>query len=144
MTTRFNDMPKVELHLHLEGALPPRTVLGLAQQNNLLDLLPGSTEVEIARWFAFTDFYHFMDVVRTIKNLLRKPEDFALAVYAAGQELAKENVRYAEITVTPYTYIGFLQQGVTIEMVLQGLEAGDRIITSEIGGWQGQERILLN
>lgn len=133
MTTFFADMPKAELHLHLEGAIPPRTVLQLAGQNNLLDLLPGATEVEIARWFAFTDFYHFMDVVRTIKNLLRTPEDFALAVYASGQELAKQNVRYAEITVTPYTYIGFLQQGVTIEMVLQGLEAGRQQVFADFG-----------
>lgn len=133
MTTLFADMPKAELHLHLEGALPPRTVLQLAQQNNLLDLLPASTEADIARWFSFTDFYHFMDVVRTIKNLLRTPEDFALAVYAAGQELAAQNVRYAEITVTPYTYIGFLQQGVTIEMVLTGLEAGRQQVLTDFG-----------
>jgi aminodeoxyfutalosine deaminase len=131
--TMFDDMPKVELHLHLEGALPPRTVLQLAQGNNLVDLLPGTTEDQIARWFTFQDFYHFMDVVRTIKNLLRTPEDFALAVYDAGRELAAQQVRYAEITVTPYTYIGFLQQGVTIEMVLQGLEAGRQQVLADFG-----------
>jgi len=129
----FDKMPKAELHLHLEGALPPRTVLQLAQRNGLLDLLPGDTEEAIARWYVFQDFYHFMDVVRTIKNLLRTAEDFALAVYDAGRELAAQQIRYAEITVTPYTYIGFLKQGVTIEMVLEGLEAGRQRVRSEFG-----------
>jgi aminodeoxyfutalosine deaminase len=129
----FDDMPKAELHLHLEGGLTPGTVLQLAARNKLLDLLPGQTEDAIARWFVFRDFYHFMEVVRTIKNLLRTPEDFALAVYGVGQELAAQRVRYAEITVTPYTYIGFLQQGVTIDMALQGLEAGRQRVREEFG-----------
>ncbi|MEP7287978.1 MAG: adenosine deaminase [Chloroflexota bacterium] len=129
----FDDMPKVELHLHLEGALPPRTVLQLATRNGLLDLLPGATEEAIARWYVFRDFYHFMEIVRTIKMLLRTPEDFALAVYAAGQELAAQRVRYAEITVTPYTYIGFLNQGVTLDTILQGLEAGRQQVLAKFG-----------
>lgn len=127
----FSDMPKAELHLHLEGALPPRTVLQLAQRNGLMNLLPGTTEEAIARWYKFQDFYHFAGIVRTLKNLLRTPEDFALAVYDVGRELAAQNIRYAEITVTPYTYIGFLKQGVTIEIVLQGLEAGRRQVLAD-------------
>lgn len=129
----FEDMPKVELHLHLDGAIPPRTVLQIAARNGLMDLLPGNTEEAVARWFVFQDFYHFMDVVRTIKNLLRTPEDFALAVVAMGRELAAQNVRYAEITVTPYTYVGVLKQGVTIEMILAGLEAGRQQVRDAFG-----------
>lgn len=47
----FEDMPKVELHLHLDGALPPQTVLQLAECNDLLDQLPGDTVEAIAKQF---------------------------------------------------------------------------------------------
>lgn len=129
----FSDMPKVELHLHLDGALPPRTVLQLAERHNSLDLLPGDTEEAVTNWFVFQDFYHFVDVKRVIKRLLRTADDFALAVYAAGQQLHAQSVRYAEITVTPYSLIDALDQGLTIDALLQGLEAGRQRVRTEFG-----------
>ena len=129
----FEDMPKVELHLHLDGALPPRTVLQLAERHDLLELLPGDTEDAITDWFVFHDFYHFVDVKRAIKKLLRTAGDFALAVYAAGQELHAQSVRYAEITVTPYSLIDALDQGLTIDALLEGLETGRQRVRAEFG-----------
>lgn len=129
----FDDMPKVELHLHLDGALPSWTVLQLAERHNLLELLPGDTEDAIRNWFVFQDFYHFVDVKRAIKKLLRTDDDFALAVYAAGQQLHTQSVRYAEITVTPYSLIDALDQGLTIDVLLQGLETGRQRVRTELG-----------
>ncbi|MEZ4670647.1 MAG: adenosine deaminase [Anaerolineae bacterium] len=129
----FEDMPKAELHLHLDGAIPPRTVLELARRNGMLDLLPGDSEDDLTAWFIFEDFYHFLDVKRTIKKLLRTADDFALAVFDVGQELAAHSVRYAEITVTPYTYISVLNQGVTIGTLLEGLAAGRQRVREEVG-----------
>lgn len=117
----FNDMPKAELHLHLDGALPPHVILELAERNNLLHLLPSR---DIASWYRFRDFRHFVDVVRTIKRLICSSADFELAVYSAAQALSAQNIRYAEVTVTPYTFIDYLPQELTIEDVLTGLEAG--------------------
>lgn len=129
----FEDMPKAELHLHLDGALPAWTVLQLAKRHNLLDLLPGDTEDAITNWFVFQDFYHFVEVKRAIKKLLRTAGDFALAVYAAGQQLHAQSVRYAEITVTPYSLIDALDVGLTIEALLQGLETGRQRVRAEFG-----------
>lgn len=129
----FSTMPKVELHLHLDGALPPRTVLQLAESNGLIDLLPGDTEEAIAGWYVFQDFYHFVDVKRVIKKLLRSSEDFALAVYSAGHELHTQHVRYAEITVTPYSLVDALDQGLTINALLDGLETGRQRVRAEFG-----------
>ncbi|GAB4425413.1 MAG: adenosine deaminase [Anaerolineae bacterium] len=129
----FDDMPKAELHLHLDGALPPETILLLAERNGLCDLLPGDTEEAIAGWFVFQDFDHFLHVKRTIKRLLRSADDFALAVYAVGRELAAQHVRYAEITVTPYTFIDVLGHGVTLDGMLQGLQTGRQQVRSEFG-----------
>ncbi|MCZ7545205.1 MAG: adenosine deaminase family protein [Anaerolineae bacterium] len=129
----FDGMPKAELHLHLDGALPPETILLLAERNGLRDLLPGETEEAIAGWFVFQDFDHFLNVKRTIKKLLRSADDFALAVYAVGRELAAQHVRYAEITVTPYTFIDVLGHGVTLDGMFQGLESGRQQARSEFG-----------
>ncbi|HEX3053130.1 MAG TPA: adenosine deaminase [Aggregatilineaceae bacterium] len=129
----FDDMPKAELHLHLDGALPPRTVLQLAERNGLLDLLPGTSEDVLARWFSFDNFPHFVEVVRVIKRLLRSADDFTLAVYAIGQELAAQHVRYAEITLTPYSLVDALNQGLTIDRVLEGLENGRQKVRADYG-----------
>lgn len=129
----FDTMPKVELHLHLDGALPPQTVLQLAERNGLLDLLPDATEDAIANWFVYRDFYHFLEVKRAIKKLLRSADDFALAVYAVGEALNAQCVRYAEITVTPYSFVDYLDQGLTIEMILEGLERGRQQVRATFG-----------
>jgi aminodeoxyfutalosine deaminase len=129
----FNTMPKVELHLHLDGALPPRTVLELAACHDMLSLLPGDTESAIADWFDFQDFYHFIEIVRFMKRLLRSAEDVALAVYAVGQELHTQQVRYAEVTITPYSLIDALDQGLTIESLLEGLESGRVRVRTDFG-----------
>ncbi len=129
----FHDMPKAELHLHLDGAIPPRTVLEIAARNNLTDLLPGDSEDAVTRWFVFQDFYHFMAVKRVIKNLLRTADDFALATCAVGRELAAQHVRYAEVTFTPYTYTHALNPGASIDTILAGLEAGRQQVRAECG-----------
>jgi adenosine deaminase len=129
----FDNMPKVELHLHLDGALPPPVVLQLAERNNSLDLLPGDTQEAITSWFVFRDFYHFVDVKRVIKKLLHTADDFALAVYAAGQQLHAQSIRYAELTVTPYSLIDALDQGLTIDALLHGLEAGRQRVREDLG-----------
>lgn len=130
-TQWIHDMPKIELHLHLEGAIPADTVLEIARRNDLLDLLPGQDAAAIQQWYQFQDFYHFMDINRIMKNLLRSEEDYSLAVYAIGRELAQQHIRYAEITFTPYTHIHVLNKGVSIETILNGLEDGRRRVQQE-------------
>lgn len=129
----LDTMPKAELHLHLDGALPPRTVLELAERHGLSHHLPGDTEAAIASWFHFPDFHHFVEIVRFIKRLLRSADDLSLAVYAMGWELQTQHVRYAEVTVTPYSLIDALDLGLTIESLLEGLEAGRTRVLAEFG-----------
>lgn len=117
-------MPKAELHVHLDGLMKPSTVLKLAERHHAADLLPGSREQDITSWFVFRDFSHFVEIKRTLKKLLRSAEDFALVVYEAGRNLSSQNVRYAEITLTPYSLIDTLDYGLTITMLLDGLERG--------------------
>jgi adenosine deaminase len=117
-------MPKAELHIHLEGAIQPATVLELARRHDRLATLPANDVEGLQRWFTFTDFPHFVQIYWTISDLLRTPEDFALVVYACGADMAQQNIRYRELTFTPFTHTDLQEKGLTIADLLPGLEAG--------------------
>jgi adenosine deaminase len=126
-------MPKAELHLHLEGAIQPRTLAALARRHNCLDRLPATDADSLRNWFRFTDFRHFIDVYMTISDLLRTPADFSLAVTALGDELARHNVRYAEVTFTPYTHTHVQDKGLGIADLLAGLAEGRAQVQTQHG-----------
>src|SRR5687767_9280064 len=92
--SRLLSMPKAELHVHLEGAIQPATLLELAQRHKRLDTLPGRDEESLRQWFRFTNFPHFIEIYTTISDLLRTPDDFVLIIAAFGAELARQQVRY--------------------------------------------------
>jgi len=126
-------MPKAEIHVHLEGAIQPRTVLELARRHDRLADLPAQDVAGLRRWFAFTDFPHFVEIFVAISDLLRTPDDFALVVYECGADMAAQNIRYRELTVTPFTHTDMLDKGLTIADLLQGLDAGRAQAQREFG-----------
>lgn len=126
-------MPKAELHVHLEGAIQPETLLELARCHHRLAALPATDLVGLRRWFTFTDFPHFIQIYLTISDLLRTPDDFALIAYACGADMAAQNIRYRELTFTPFTHTDLQNKNLTIEDLLQGLEAGRLQAQREFG-----------
>ena len=117
-------MPKAEIHVHLEGAIQPKTVLELARRHNKLDALPAGDIAGLRQWFAFTDFPHFVNIYITLQDLLRTPEDFALIAYECGADMAAQNIRYREATVTPFTHTNYHNKNISIDDILEGLEEG--------------------
>lgn len=117
-------MPKAEIHIHLEGAIQPETLLELARRHRREDKLPTTNIEGLRRWFTFTDFPHFIQIYWTISDLLRTPEDFALIVHACGADMAAQNIRYRELTFTPFTHTDLQDKGLTMEAIFEGLEAG--------------------
>jgi adenosine deaminase len=91
--------PKAELHLHLQGAIRPGTLLELARRHGID--VPARNEAELRQWFRFRDFAHFVEVYALLRACLVEPEDYELVTYELGAELARQNVRYAEVTFTP-------------------------------------------
>ncbi|MDL4776429.1 adenosine deaminase [Actinomadura xylanilytica] len=95
-------LPKVELHVHLVGSASVPTVLELARRR------PGGSvptdERELRRFFEFRDFPHFAEVYLAVNGLVREPEDVAGLVLGTARDLAAQNARYVEITVTPYAH----------------------------------------
>lgn len=122
--TFIANMPKAEIHIHLEGAIQPETVLKLAERHNMLDKLPSTNVDKLKEWFTFTDFPHFVSIYLTIQDMLRTPEDFSLIVYENGADMAAQNILYRELTFTTYTHVDVQDKNLQIEDVVAGLEDG--------------------
>ena len=85
------ELPKAELHLHLEGSATP---------DLMEELAPDATAGEIRERFGFGTFAGFLDCYKWIVEHLRGPEDYALLARRLLKTLARQNVRYAEITLS--------------------------------------------
>jgi aminodeoxyfutalosine deaminase len=120
--------PKAELHVHLEGAILPRTVLELARRNRVT--LPADTVEGLREWFVYRDFPHFTDIFVAVTGCLRSVEDYQLIVYEFGAEMARQNVRCAEVTFSPSTHTWL---GVPYLTWFEGLRRGRRLAEAEFG-----------
>ncbi|MBN1657521.1 MAG: adenosine deaminase [Anaerolineae bacterium] len=128
------EMPKVELHVHLEGSIRPATLLELARRNRVA--LPANDLEGMRRFYRFTDFDHFIQVYIAISRCLRTVEDFDLIAYEFGADMARQNIRYAEVTFTPYTHAE--NTGLSFDDILAGLNAGRGRARAQFGvemGW---------
>ena len=121
-------MPKVELHVHLEGAIRPATLLALAEHNGVR--LPAGDLDGLRRWFVYRDFDHFVEIYVTITRCLRTIDDYDLIAYEFGAEMARQNVRYAEVTFSPSTH---QELGVPHDVYFQGLTRGRERARAEFG-----------
>jgi aminodeoxyfutalosine deaminase len=122
-------VPKAELHVHLEGSIRSATLLTLARRNNIA--LPASTLEEIRDWFRFRDFWHFVEIFTVISSCLKTTEDYELIAYEFGAEMARQNVRYAEVTFSPSTHC--CSRGVPYDTYFSGLSAGRERAQREFG-----------
>ena len=123
------DMPKVELHAHLEGSIRPSTLLTLAERNHVP--LPAQDLEGLRAFYRFTDFDHFIRVYLTISKCLKTPDDFDLIAHEYGASMARQNIRYAEVTFTPYTNV--TNTGLPFDEVLAGLNQGRARAAAEFG-----------
>jgi adenosine deaminase len=97
-------LPKAELHVHHVGSASPQAVAQLAERHAGSTPVPADPD-ELAEYFTFTDFAHFVEVYLTVVDLIRTPEDVWTLTYEVARDLAAQNVRYAELTVTPYSTV---------------------------------------
>ncbi|MDO9380089.1 MAG: adenosine deaminase [Nocardioidaceae bacterium] len=122
-------LPKAELHLHLVGAASVPTVLELARRH------PGggvpTDEAALRAFYEFTDFAHFIEVYIAVNSLVRGPEDVEALVVGAARDLAAQNVRYAELTVTPDSHVTTM--GMPGEAVAEALTSGRLTARAEHG-----------
>ena len=84
------EMPKSELHLHLEGSVEPET---------LHELDPGTPLDELRGLYQYADFDAFLRAFGGVGKRLRTPADYGLITRRLLERLAEQNVQYAEIIV---------------------------------------------
>lgn len=111
-------LPKVELHVHHVGSASPVTVAELAARHESDSPVPADPQ-ELAEYFAFTDFEHFLRVYLSVVNLIRDAEDVRALTWGVARDLAGQNVRYAELTVTPWSSV---RQGIPAEAFCEAIE----------------------
>jgi len=95
-------LPKVELHVHLEGAMPPATLLDLARRHRVR--LPADTLEGLRDWFRFRDFDHFVEIYLACSSVLKQPEDFQRLVRDFAAEQERQGIRYSEVHFTIGTH----------------------------------------
>ncbi|MCW2794568.1 adenosine deaminase [Nocardioides sp.] len=122
-------LPKAELHVHHVGSASPRIVSELAARH------PGTVPTdleELRSFYAFRDFAHFVEVYLAVVDLVRTPEDIRYLTYEIAREMATEQqLRYAELTCTPYTSVRPHEdgKGMPIEAYTEAIE--DARVTAE-------------
>ncbi|GAA1943763.1 adenosine deaminase [Amycolatopsis minnesotensis] len=112
-------LPKAELHVHLLGAATVDTVLDLARRHPAAGV--PAERAELAEFYTFRDFDHFLKVYWAVQSLITGRDDVHTLVTGLARDLAAQNVRYAEVTVTPYNH---LLDGLSGDDLLDGLAAG--------------------
>ncbi len=120
--------PKAELHLHLEGSIRPETLLKLAGHNRVA--LPATNVEDLRKWFTFRDFPHFVEIYSLIISCLRTSEDYELIVHELGAELARQNVRYAEVTFSASSHE---RRGIPFDLYFSALTRARKRVLDEFG-----------
>ncbi len=114
-------LPKAELHVHHVGSASPDIVSMLAQRH------PGRVPADpdqLREFFAFRDFEHFIEVYLAVVGLIRTQDDVRLLTYEVAREMAGQQIRYAELTCTPYTSVWphHRDRGMPIEAYTEAIE----------------------
>ena len=114
-------LPKTELHVHQVGSASPRIVAQLAERHP--GVVPADPEA-LAAYFQFDDFAHFISIYLSVVKLVETAEDVRLLTYEIGREMAEQQIRYAELTVTPYLTV---TPELPAEAFLEAIHQQDRI-----------------
>ena len=128
MPDAFDSAPKVELHLHLEGAIPLPTLWELVNGY-------GDSGVEtldaLASRFQYRDFPHFIETWWWMTGFLRTATDFSRAAQAVASSLVEQNIIYAEASISP---ADFARHGLSVGEIATAARSGiGQVAEVEIG-----------
>ncbi|WP_232661305.1 adenosine deaminase [Pseudonocardia sp. TRM90224] len=125
-------LPKVELHVHLVGSASVPTVLALAARHGAATV--PSDPAELAEYYRFRDFAHFVDIYQTVNALVTGPADVTDLVVGLARDAAAGGVRYAEVTVTPMSHVHVgMDPAAVADALLEGRERAAAEFGIELG-----------
>src|SRR6202049_4094175 len=112
----IRQLPKAELHLHLEGTVEPATLLELRKLHG-----EQATLAAVEALYGYTDFQSFLMAFKAVSAHLRGPDDYELITYRLMQRLKEETVLHAEV----YAAVGVcLFRKQDFPVIFEGLERG--------------------
>ena len=122
------EIPKVELHLHLEGAIPLQTLFNFIQRAGTE---PSVKSVDdLRRRLAYTDFAHFIELWVWKNTFMKEEEDFEEIAYQVLRDLSEQNVKYVEAFYSPGDYVG---RGLSVRGITENLIAGKERARRDFG-----------
>ena len=121
-------LPKAELHVHHVGSASPRIVAELAARHP--DSAVPTDPAALADYFSFRDFAHFIQVYLSVVDLIRDADDVRLLTFEVARDMARQNIRYAELTVTPFSSV---RRGIPDQAFIEAIEDARKSAESELG-----------
>ena len=128
LTDFIAGLPKVELHLHIEGSLEPELAFALAQKNGVR--LPYASVDALRAAYAFTNLQSFLDIYYQGMSVLLREQDFYDLASAYLQKAKRQNVVHTEIFFDPQ---GHTARGVAMATVVDGLSRALRDAETKLG-----------
>jgi len=116
MKTFIENLPKAELHLHIEGSFEPAQMFEIAQRNNIS--IPFKSVKEVEEAYKFDCLQDFLDIYYQGAQVLIHEQDFYDLTYAYLKKCTVQNVRHTEIMFDPQTHT---ERGIAFETVIKGI-----------------------
>lgn len=116
MKSFIRNIPKAELHLHIEGTLEPELMFALAERNRVA--LPFHSVEEVRRAYAFKNLQSFLDIYYAGAQVLIQERDFYELTWAYLKRAREQNVVHTEIFFDPQTHT---DRGIPLALVINGI-----------------------
>ena len=116
MNAFIQGLPKVELHLHIEGSLEPELLFELAKRNDID--IPYQSPQALRKAYEFEDLQSFLDIYYQGANALRTEQDFYDLTWAYLEKSKADNVIHTEIFFDPQTHT---DRGISFDTVIHGI-----------------------
>jgi len=116
MINFINNLPKAELHLHIEGSFEPELMFNIAKRNNIKIKYNSVDEIKDA--YKFDCLQDFLDIYYQGAGVLINEQDFYDLTYSYLEKCAIQNVRHTEIMFDPQTHT---ERGISFETVINGI-----------------------
>jgi aminodeoxyfutalosine deaminase len=114
----LRNLPKCELHLHLEGTIQPETLLKLSKRHDADPLTPEAAK----KLYVYENFLGFMDSFKAVSSRLKGPDDYELITYDMIRDLAAQGIVHAEVYIS--FGIIFYWKNAEVEPFVEAIERG--------------------
>lgn len=124
----IQQIPKAELHVHIEGTLEPELMFTLAKRNNIE--LPFKSIEEVHQAYQFTNLQSFLDIFYAGAKVLIQEQDFYDLTWAYLERAAAQNIRHVEIFFDPQTHTN---RGIPFAAVVNGIYEALKTAEKQLG-----------